>query len=46
MLRPLARLTERIAARSARPEWTLLAVSYLISGFVVWVMRAVFGEVG
>ena len=46
MLRSLERLAERIAARSARPEWTLLAVSYLISGVAVWAMRAVFGEVG
>ena len=46
MLRPLERLAERIAARSARPEWTLLAMSYLISGAVVWAMRAVFGEAG
>jgi hypothetical protein len=46
MLRPLARLVGRIAARSARPDWTLLAVSYLISGAVVWAMRALFAETG
>ena len=46
MLRPLTRLAERIAAHSARPEWTLLAVSYLMSGVVVWAMRAIFGEAG
>jgi hypothetical protein len=46
MLRPLARLTERTAPRSVRPEWTLLPVSYLISGAVVWAMRAVFAEAG
>jgi hypothetical protein len=46
MLRPLARLAEWIVFRSARPQWTLLAVSYLISGAVTWVMRAVFGEAG
>lgn len=46
MLTPLEKLAARIAARSARPEWTLLAVSYLISGAVVWAMRAVFGEAG
>ena len=46
MLRPLARLAERIAACTARPDWTLLAVSYLVSGVVVWAMRAVFGEAG
>jgi hypothetical protein len=32
--------------RSVRPEWTLLPVSYLISGAVVWAMRAVFAEAG
>ena len=46
MLRALASLAQRIAARSARPEWTLLAVSYLVSGAVVWAMRAVVGEAG
>lgn len=46
MLRPLKRLAERIVGRSARPEWTLLAMSYLISGTMVWAMRAVFGEAG
>ena len=43
---PLARWAKRIVARSARPEWTLLAVSYLIAGAVVWVMRIVFAEAG
>jgi len=46
MLRPLEKLAARIVARSARPDWTLLAMSYLISGVVVWAMRAIFGEVG
>jgi hypothetical protein len=46
MLRPLERLADRIVARSARPDLTLLAVSYLISGVVVWTMLAVFGEAG
>ena len=36
----------RIAACSARPEWTLVAVSYLVSGAVVWAMRMAFGEAG
>jgi hypothetical protein len=45
-LRPLARWAKRIVARSARPEWTLLAVSYLISGAVVWAVRVVFAEAG
>lgn len=44
MLTPLERLAVRIAARSARPEWTLLAVSYVVSGAVVWAMRIAFGE--
>ena len=46
MMRRVARRAERIAVRSARPEWALLAMSYLISGAVVWAMRAVFGEAG
>ena len=46
MLRKIERLVGLIAARSARPEWTLLAVSYFISGVVVWAVRAVFGEAG
>jgi len=46
MLRPLARLAERIVFRTARPQWTLLAVSYLVSGAVIWALRAVCGEVG
>ena len=51
MLRPLARLAGWIVFRSARPQWTLLTVSYLfvsylLSGAVIWVMRAVFGEAG
>jgi hypothetical protein len=46
MLRPLARLAARIAFRTARPQWTLLTLSYLISGAVIWAMRAVFGEAG
>lgn len=45
-MRRVARLAERIAVRSARPEWTLLAMSYLISSAVVWAMRALFGEAG
>jgi hypothetical protein len=46
MLRPLVRLAERIAACTARPNWTLLAVSSLISGVLVWTMRAFFAEAG
>ena len=30
----------------AFPEWTLLAMSYLMSGAVVWVVRAFFVEAG
>jgi glycosyltransferase involved in cell wall biosynthesis len=29
---------------SARPDWTLLAVSYIMSGAVVWAIRAFLGE--
>ena len=46
MLRTLARLAERIVFRTARPQCTLLAVSYLISGAVIWAIRPVFGEAG
>jgi hypothetical protein len=46
MLRPLERLAVRIAVRSARPEWTLLAVAYSVSGAVVWAMRMALGEAG
>ena len=46
MLRRLEEVVERIFARSSRPEWTLLAVSYLLSGVVVWAMRSVFGVDG
>jgi hypothetical protein len=46
MLRRLEAIMERIVARSSRPEWTLLAASYLLSGVVVWAMRSVFGEAG
>jgi hypothetical protein len=46
MLTPLAKLAERIAAHSARPDSTVLALSYLISGAVVLAMRALFGEAG
>jgi hypothetical protein len=42
----MVEFAERIGARSARPDWTLLAVSYLISGAVVWAMRSVIGEAG
>ena len=44
MLRPLTRLAERIVFRTARPQCTLLTVSYLMSGAVIWAVRAVFGE--
>ena len=46
MLRRLGAVVERIFTRSSRPEWTLLAVSYLLSGVVVWAMRCVFGAEG
>ena len=37
---------KRVVAGSARPDWTLLAVSYALSGGVVWAMRFVFGDSG
>ena len=37
-------LAERIVFRTARPQWTLVTLSYLISGAVIWTIRAVFGE--
>jgi hypothetical protein len=42
----MVEFAEWIAARSARPDWTLLAVSYLISGAVDWAVRFVFREAG
>jgi hypothetical protein len=41
--RRTARFVERIVARSARPGWTLLAMSHLLSGTIVWAMRSAFG---
>lgn len=46
MVRGLEAIVERIAPSSARPDWTLLAVSYLLSGVVVWAMRCIFGTDG
>lgn len=43
MLRRMEGLVGRIAAESARPDWTLLAVSYLLSGAIVLVLRSVLG---
>jgi hypothetical protein len=37
---------KRIVADSAPPHRTLLAVSYALSGGVVWAMRFVFGDSG
>jgi hypothetical protein len=41
MLRLMERLVRRVAAGSARPVWTLLAVSKLVSAVIVLVFRSV-----
>jgi hypothetical protein len=41
MLRLMERLVSRVAAASARPVWTLLAVSELFSAAIVLVVRSV-----
>jgi len=46
MLRRLDRYAEQVAAGSSRPKWTLLALSYCLSGVVVWAMRSFFGAGG
>lgn len=35
-------IIERLAIRSARPEWTLLAISYLFSGVLVLALQSIF----
>jgi hypothetical protein len=42
MKRRLAVMIERIAAGSARPDWTLLAISYLFSGALVLALQSIF----
>jgi len=37
-------LVARVARASTRPSWTLLAISFLISGAVVIALRIVFGS--
>ena len=46
MLRRVHSLLGRIVSGSARSDWTLLAVSYLLSGAIVMAMRSVFGAGG
>lgn len=36
-------LVARVAGESTRPNWTLLAISYLISAAIVVVLRSAFG---
>ncbi|WGD51581.1 hypothetical protein QA641_40160 [Bradyrhizobium sp. CB1650] len=43
MLRRVEVLVGRVAAESARPEWTLLAVSYFLSAVIVLALRSVLG---
>jgi hypothetical protein len=43
MLRQFAGLVRRFAAESARPYWTLLAISYLLSAAIVLSIRSVLG---
>jgi len=42
MLRLMETFARQIAARSARPRWTLLAVSCLISAALVITLRSIF----
>jgi hypothetical protein len=42
MLRRTQTLIWRVAAESARPDWTLLAISYLASAAIVMVLRSAF----
>jgi hypothetical protein len=42
MLRWIDALIWRVAAGSARPDWTLLAISYLASAAVVMALRSAF----
>jgi len=46
MLRQVHGLFRRMVSGSARSDWTLLAVSYLLSGAIVMAMRSVFGAGG
>jgi hypothetical protein len=42
-MRSVEGILGRILAGSSRPDWTLLAVSYVLSTVVVLAMRTVFG---
>jgi hypothetical protein len=43
MLRRVDSLVCRLAADSARPDWTLLVVSYIISAAIVLLLQSIFG---
>jgi hypothetical protein len=43
MLRRVEGLVWRVAAESAKPDLTLLAISYLLSAVIVLALRSVFG---
>jgi hypothetical protein len=32
-----------MVSRSARPDWALLAISYILAGVIVWVIRSISG---
>jgi hypothetical protein len=42
MLRRMEALIGRMAAENARPDWTLLAISFLVSAVVVMALRSNF----
>jgi hypothetical protein len=46
MLKQVEGLLVQIVTGRSRPDWTLLSVSYLISGAVVLAMRSMFGASG
>jgi hypothetical protein len=42
MLRRMEAIIRRVAAENARPDWTLLAISFLASAVVVVALRSNF----
>jgi hypothetical protein len=42
MLRRMEAIIRRVAAENARPDWTLLAISFLVSAVVVTALRSNF----
>ena len=44
MLRRFEGLVTRIASGSTRPDWTLFAISHLLSAAIVLILRSVLGD--